>query len=118
VFDDYDTNTNKKINDKVCNQLLNKLLTEGRHLDISICQVEHLLTNYSKSRISLLEANFLVFFTKTASAKNLSYLLQNYSNLTQNKIKDILKIKSSRWICLHKTDPVYLITENSVEIIE
>jgi hypothetical protein len=116
ILDDYDATDDKQLKAKI-EFILNRLLTTGRHLKCSIAMTSHTNTDYKRTRLILAESTHIVFYPQTASQKSLLYLLENYTNLSKPQIKNMIKLKSTRWVMVHKSPPPFYITEHSIEIL-
>jgi len=116
LFDDYDSTFDKTLKGKI-EFMLNHLLVQGRHLKASIAMTSHTNTDYKRTRLILAESTHIVIYPQSSSQKSLRYLLENYTNLSIPKIKDIVKTKNSRFVCIHKSLPAFTVTEHCVELI-
>jgi hypothetical protein len=117
VFDDYDSTSNKKLKGWI-EFLLNHLLVQGRHLKASIAMTSHTNTDYKRTRLILAESTHLVVYPRVSSTKSLTYLLKNYTSLNNDEIREVFRQgRSSRWVCIHKSPPQFILTENSVSLI-
>jgi hypothetical protein len=70
------------------------------------------LTNYSKTRLILGEANYLVLYPLATSFKAMSYVCQMYGGLDKEDIANLKRL--GRWVCIHKNFPVYVLSANNV----
>jgi hypothetical protein len=116
IWDDAEASVDKVLL-KYLDALKNRILCMGRKLHIGLCEATHLTCNHSASRVSLYESGAYVIFPAGSSRRNLLYLLQNYTNLSPEKISHILSIRGSRWIYIKKSVPSMIVTEHSVELI-
>lgn len=116
IFDDAEASVDKVLL-KYLDALKDRILTMGRKLKISCIECTHLTTNFKQSRISLLESGAFILFPSGSSRRNIKYLLENYTNLSPDKISHILNIRGSRWVCIKKSVPSMIVTEHSVELI-
>ena len=114
IFDDYDTFLPKE--NKIIQDLINDIAIMGRHQNITMVCNSHFLSNYSKTRLLLMETTHFILFPLSTSSHALSYLLKNYLGLTTQDISTITQ-GGSRWICLYKNFPMYYITENKAGLI-
>lgn len=114
IFDDFDT-LDKKIFFPVVHKLIEDLCIMGRHTNTSMLILSHYLTNYSKTRLILGEANFLVMYPLATSAKALKYVAEHYGNMDK---EDIVKLKRrGRWIMIHKNYPSYVISAHEANLL-
>lgn len=76
----------------------------------------HYLSNYKKTRLMLSESTHFVLYPQSTGLQALTYLLKTYIGMDS---KEIVKLKNSgsRWVCIHKNYPMYIITENSAYIL-
>jgi hypothetical protein len=116
IFDDAE-NCNDKMLLKYIDSLRDRMHTMGRKLRINVLECQHLTTNFKASRISLLESSAFVIFPSGSSRRNLKYLLENYTNLPEEKVKHILGIRGSRWVYVKKSMPPMIISEHSCELV-
>jgi formate dehydrogenase assembly factor FdhD len=116
VFDDTDCLPDKKIKNKV-DSILNNCLQIGRHHSIDILVTSHMPCNGASTRIVLMEAHNIVFFPSSLGARTLTYLLYNYLGLDKKQIETIKKL-DSRWVCICKSYPQILITENEIMMVK
>lgn len=114
LFDDCDSNSNKKIQDAI-NNIKTKVLELGRKKRIQIVITSHLINGNSRniSRTIMNELNSFTFFPLSTSHHQLKYALKNHFGLTDKQINTIKQI-NSRWITLIKSYPSVLIAENTV----
>jgi hypothetical protein len=116
IFDDAE-NCNDKVLIRYIDSLRDRMHTMGRKLKINVLECQHLTTNFKASRISLLESSCYVIFPNGSSRRNLKYLLENYTNLPEEKVKHILGIRGSRWVYIKKSVPPMVISEHSCELV-
>lgn len=111
VFDDTDTISNKGILQMISN-LKRDILEIGRHNNIYSIQTSHLIngTNKNDTRYILNELNKMIIFPGSGGYKQQRYVLENYWGLNRKEIDKMLET-SSRWICLSKNYPQYVLTE-------
>jgi hypothetical protein len=111
IFDDVEA-LNKIMKYKVY-ELMNLLLTTGRHSNTSVLIAVHNPTNGHESKIMLIECQLIVVFPNDMS-RRLKYMLENYCGLDTQQITKLKKLKS-RWISIYKRYPKTIIGE--VDII-
>lgn len=115
IFDDVDTIKNPKIRNNICG-LRDWLLEQGRHFNIRMLMTSHLLMNYKDTRRILNEATAVCFFPRCGSAYHIKRFLKQYGGLEKQQIKRILNLPS-RWVCLYKTYPMYIMYEKGVYLL-
>lgn len=113
IFDDFDTLD--KPYDKIVHKLIEDLAIMGRHTCTSMLILSHYLTNYSKTRLILCEANFLVLYPLATSFKALSYVCQHYGGLDKEDIQQLKK--RGRWVCIMKNYPSYIISAHEANLL-
>lgn len=114
IFDDSDSFKNKLVKSFVWS-LLDNIAQTGRHFGISMAVSSHVLSNYSQTKIILLESHRIVVFMNNYNQK-MKLFLETYANLDKNAIQKLKSIKS-RWICINKTFPISWISEKQMEIV-
>jgi len=114
IFDDYDSFTGKEA--KTIQQLMDDIATMGRHMNITMLCLTHYLTNYSKTRLLLTEATHLVLYPLSTGASALNYVLKTYLGMEKD---DVARLKNggSRWVCIYKNYPTYVVTENEAYLL-
>jgi hypothetical protein len=115
IFDDTDVISDKVIKNKV-NSILNSILETGRHFNVSVCYTSHIACAGNDTKRILNEAHFTVIFPKTAGNRSLKYLLDGYLGLDKHQIAKIKSLKG-RWICISKTFPRVVISEQEIYIL-
>lgn len=117
IYDDAE-NCNDRVLLKYIDSLRDRMHTMGRKLKINVLECQHLTTNFKASRISLLESSAYVIFPNGSSRRNLKYLLENYTNLSEEKVKHILNMRGTRWIYVKKGGiPPMIVSEHSCELV-
>ena len=113
VFDDIDQLTNKEVK-KVVESIQSQILELGRHYNIYIVSLRHVMLDYKKTRTLLNEANKVVFFQ---GSKNniIKQYLGRYCGFSSKEIAKITANKD-RWKCINTGYPGYILTEHSIFI--
>lgn len=106
VFDDIDT-LEKGLMEAVT-KLRDDLLEIGRHNNIYMCNVSHLLMNYKSTRRLLNESQTVTFFPKSGSSYHITRFLKVYAGLGREDIQRIINLPS-RWVTINKTYPNYIL---------
>jgi hypothetical protein len=96
--------------------LINDISSMGRHHNINICIANHLHSNFKATRLMLNEATHVVVYPSTAPMSALKYLLGHHCGLETKQINIIKKVPS-RWICIHRHAPNYIISEHDIKLI-
>jgi len=114
IFDDYDTI--KGPEGEAVRALIDEIATMGRHEVATMACASHHLTNYSKTRLILAEATHMVVFPMTTGKKPLHYLLSTYASMDDDEIAGLYGLHS-RWVCIGKGYPPYLVSEHEARIV-
>jgi hypothetical protein len=114
IFDDFDTFD--KPYSVAVQKFIDDVASMGRHTITSMMCISHLITNFSKTRLILNEAHFYVVYPNGCSAKGLNLLLGTYAGLDKHEIDKIRKM-DSRWACVFKNYPPYIITERESRLL-
>jgi len=124
IFDDYDSLEGAQ--SKVVHQLIDDLAILGRHKHLreeneedaanSIICITHYLTNYKKTRLLLNESTHFVIYPQGTSGKSLNYLLGTHVGMNKDDVQDLKKLKS-RWVCVCKQYPQYMISQQTAKIL-
>lgn len=113
IFDDYEVYDKKT--QPIVNELRDKILQLGRSTKISCIIISHIPLQGSRSKVILIESSKLIFFRDTNRQQN-KRVLEVYCGLSKKEIDQVYDIKS-RWYCLHRFSPRYLITEKEAVIL-
>ena len=100
----------KKIQ-KTIMELVNSILTTGRHYKISIIFIAHSACNGAATKLLLNESTAVTVFPKNMTGKSANYLLGQYFGLDNKEIKAIKKLPS-RAITIVRSYPMVLLTNN------
>ena len=115
IFDDIDTITDKALLSLV-RSFRDDLLECGRHFDITTICTSHLISNYSKTRTMINEANAVVLFPKGAGQYSVKQFLEKNIGLSSGQIKQILNLPT-RWLFIWKSYPRYIVYQKGVLIV-
>jgi hypothetical protein len=113
IFDDWDTLDKPYFT--VVHKLIEDLAIMGRHTCTSMLILSHYLTNYSKTRLILGEAQFLVLYPLATSQKALKYVCEHYGGLDKEDIHTLKR--RGRWVCIHKNYPSYVISSQEANML-
>lgn len=118
IFDDTDTINDKRILEQI-NRLKRDIMEVGRHNNIYSIQTSHLIngTNKNDTRYILNELNKMIIFPGSGGYKQQRYVLENYWGLNKKQIEKVLDT-SSRWLCISKNYPQYVITETECYLLK
>jgi hypothetical protein len=113
IFDDWDT-LDKPFYGAV-HKLIEDLAIQGRHTRTSMLILSHYLTNYSKTRLILGEAQYLVLYPLATSQKALKYVCEHYGGLDKEDMCGLKK--RGRWVLIHKNYPSYIISAHEANML-
>lgn len=114
ICDDYES-LDKKLYE-VLIQLINDIASMGRHHKINMILCQHNFTNYKATRLTLNEATDIIVYPASASNQALKYLLGTYCGVSSKQIQEIKKMPT-RWVCLYRHHPNFIISENEVSLL-
>jgi len=114
-LDDVDSIQDKKVLEQI-EALENSIHQVGRKLHINIIKTSHLGSNGLKTRMVLSESQYIVVYPSSGSYHQIQYILKTYVGLTN---KDLAKIKGlkSRWVCVSKNFPQYVLSESECYLV-
>ena len=115
VYDDWDTFRKKGERDLVLS-MMQDTLNVGRKMRISVIVTSHRLANYHETKAIIEEAEFVTLFPMDTLRKRLEYLCCDCMGMTPESLERARKI--GRWFTVHKRAPMYLMSENTLEMIE
>lgn len=113
IFDDWDTLDKPYF--QVVHKLIEDLAIMGRHTCTSMLILSHYLTNYSKTRLILGEAQCLVLYPLATSQKALKYVCEHYGGMDKEDIAGLKK--RGRWVLIHKNYPSYVISAHEANLL-
>jgi hypothetical protein len=115
IFDDCDNLQDKGLQ-KAVQAVNNDLLANGRKHSIYTITLNHQISDYSRTRTQLNEANRVVVFPNAGGTYHITRFLKVYAGMDKVQIKKFLDT-SSRWACLGTTIPGYVVTENECYLV-
>jgi len=115
IFDDTDTLKDKKLLNEIC-QLQDDLLETGRHENVNVIIVSHLMSNYKKTRIVLNEASAIVFFPQAGNSGQITRVLKSYFGCKNEQIEKMMTLPS-RWVFLYKKFPMFVLYETGCYLL-
>ena len=118
IFDDWENMSNKKTIERVMTDIL---IMGRKHKDgqgnISCCILSHIINRgRGLGTLILNEATHYILYPLSTSHHSLNYILSRYIGMTENDVRDLKKIKS-RWICIHKNYPNYIISSQTARLL-
>lgn len=111
-----DVDTFDKETDKIVQKLIDDIATMGRHSNTTLLFLTHYLSNYKKSRLLLMEATHFVLYPMSTGSHAFNYTMKTYLGMDKDEAQNVRK-SGSRWVCLRKSFPQYMITEHSAKIM-
>ena len=115
ILDDVDTITDKKIFNNVI-ALRDDMLETGRHNDITMLCITHVLFQNKNSKKPLNEATGVVLFPRSGSKYHIRRYLKEYCGLDEKQINRIMNL-NSRYFYISRTYPNYVISEREVFLL-
>lgn len=112
IFDDIDTVKDPKVKKEVYN-ILNSILQEGRHYNVSVLVTNHSPSDREKTKIIFGESHFITYFPHGGSQKQLKYMLESHADLDK-KLQKYNKMSKSRWACVKNECPQHVILEKEI----
>lgn len=115
LFDDTDSIIDPKIL-KAVESLRNHLIRRGRHEGLYVLVSNHMLSDYTKTRVILNECNGMTIFPKSGASNGIKYSLSKYCGLTKGQIDKIMAL-NSRWVTIYKNYPMYVVYDKGVYLL-
>jgi len=112
IFDDVDCISSKPILKKVY-EILDKVLTTGRHTGTSVVYTTHTACNGKSTKLILTESHSVTFFMNGMGGKSSKYLLDSYLGLDKKQIQELKSIKT-RWTTVIKSFPQLILTQRQL----
>lgn len=118
IYDDVDTVPNKDLYKMLTANIID-ILETGRHRNTSVIITSHLINgnDRAKTKSIMNESHKIVIYPKTTSWHSIKYFLKNYIGIDDKDVYDYVKNLKSRWVCIHKNHPQYILHENGAMII-
>ena len=114
LFDDIESIKEKGLSENIEHFRDSSLMT-GRHCNIEVICVSHVLLNTTKSKVPLTECGRVVLYPKSGF-QNISNYLRRYLGFSRDDINYVKDIRS-RWVCILRNYPTTIISEQSVKVI-
>jgi len=113
VFDDCESIKSKPMK-KYIEYLRDSILETGRHYNVRMIWISHLISNYSDTRRLLNESTSVTVFPRSGSGTyQIKKFLINQCGLSRDEIKRFLSV-NSRWCTIYRSYPQYVIHEKGV----
>ena len=116
VFDDTNTISDKATR-KAVSRLRDQLLERGRHHNASCLITSHLFSNFSDTRLTLLESRDITLFPRMGGMTQARRGLKTYVGMSDKQIDKAFKLKS-RWITIRKTAPNFVLSERDCYLLD
>jgi len=116
IFDDHDYIVDKK-HKKIVQALLDQICGVGRSDHVWCLRTSHMFFNWNATRVSLMEANKVVFFPKRGGSRQGVEWLRKNAHCDPKYMKKILS-SDSRWLVYDLTAPNYVLTETELYIVQ
>ena len=116
IFDDTEGIADNKIK-KAVMELRDQILTLGRSKNISCVTISHLVTDNKNTKAPIVESNFFTFFPGGGLNYQVMRFLRAYCGLAKKQIDKIMGLRS-RWVTIHKSYPMFVITKDQAFIIK
>jgi hypothetical protein len=113
IFDDIDS-YNKESDVATAYKTLNALEQAGRKQGTDCIYINHTLKNGPRTKYVIGESNYVVVFPNAGNNPQIASFLKDYCGLSKFAIREILEVKNSRWVIIHKAFPVYVMTQQAI----
>ena len=115
VFDDIEA-TNKVFYPIISN-FRDRLLEIGRHNNIDIISIHHVIQGGVATRKIINESDMTVIFPR-ANFNSIEKLVKGYYGFTKPDVDYLRNLgKSSRWVCIKRSYPSVIISEKEIRIV-
>jgi len=114
IFDDIEALVGEER--RAVSELLDALLTLGRHSRTSVIVASHLPARGKETRLLLSESHRFVVMPHALGFHTLRYLCTTHLGLTPQQITDLRSVHS-RWVCLSKSFPQYQLSSGDVSLL-
>jgi hypothetical protein len=111
VFDDIESARNAKLLMAIRDQFLER----SRHSAITTITISHNPMGNNKTKASVRECQYAVLFPQS-NPRDTGALLKAYFGYTTEMINEILALRNSRWILIHKHVPSYWVSQHAVRL--
>ena len=117
IFDDCDGYDDKSCSpeQKEIYRIQDNIAQFGRDRRISCIVTTHLACKGKRTKIILNECHKIISFPGKVAWKQLEYLMTNYGGLNKKEYEHLCNIKS-RWVCVNKCDPMYILYETGIKM--
>jgi hypothetical protein len=115
IFDDIEALVGEER--QAVSELLDALLTLGRHSRTSVIVASHLPARGKETRLLLSESHRFVVMPHALGFNTLRYLCTTHLGLSPQQISDLRSVPS-RWVCLSKSFPQYQLSSGDVKLLK
>lgn len=115
ILDDIDTIADKKVLNNVI-ALRDDMLETGRHNDITMLCITHVLFQNKNSKKPLNEATGVILFPRSGSKYHIRRYLKEYCGLEEKQITHIMNL-NSRYFYISRTYPNYVVSEREIFLL-
>jgi len=115
ILDDIDTITDKKILNNVIS-LRDDMLETGRHNNITMLCITHVLFQNKNSKKPLNEATGVILFPRSGSKYHIRRYLKEYCGLEEKTVNRIMNL-NSRYFYISRTYPNYVVSEREIFLL-
>ena len=117
VFDDVENLSRDKKKQEEYERFLDEILNVGRSFKISIIVISHVLCNFNKTKVILMECDKVVMFPNSGAKFAYVNFMHNYFGMGKRFTRKVLNTKS-RWVVLNKSCPLYIVTDSSIQVLQ
>jgi len=115
IFDDIEALVGEER--RAVSELLDALLTLGRHSRTSVIVASHLPARGKETRLLLSESHRFIVMPHALGFNTLKYLCTTHLGLTPQQISDLRSVHS-RWVCLSKSFPQYQLSSGDAKLLK
>lgn len=112
VFDDSEMVPSKQLKSMLFN-MMDKLITMGRHTRSRVIIITHQISNYKETRLILAEATSITIFPRYGAVSSIKKMLETHIGLNKNQIAKVLKLPS-RYVSIYKYGINYILYEKGI----
>lgn len=115
IFDDIHVVPGKDLQKELCS-LRDKCVNAGRHHNTSTMVLQQQLLGGNDTKSSLNGCFQIVGYPKSTSKHQLRNYMKRYLNMPDDEIDRHMK-KSTRWLVMNNTNPMYMLSEKDCELL-
>ena len=115
VFDDLESLRNDLFS--AVNKFRDQCLEVGRHHNINTVSINHIIQGGALTKRLQNESNITVLYPRT-NVSAISKLCKSQYGMGNEEIKNLIGMgKTSRWVCISRDYPSFVISENQVKVL-